>query len=182
MAAQADVYIEPKADKVKLADKYWEQRSQMLLPQRLWLPLARVAAVILPERALGSIWTPCSLHDPDLAKALCLYLNSTPGLLTLMGRRDNRKLSYPSFSLDTLRDLPVPDLRALDEDRKAMLDSSFDQFRNMALLPFPQMADDEFRRRIDDTVCQALGIDPEWVGRVRRELAREPSVTNQRIV
>ena len=120
MAAQADVYIEPKASKIKLADKYWEQRSQMLLPHRLWLPLARVAAVILPERALGSIWTPCTLHDPELAKALCLYLNSTPGLLTLLGRRDNRKLSYPSFSLDTLRDLPVPDLRVLVLQRRFM--------------------------------------------------------------
>lgn len=179
MTAQADVYIEPKASKAELADKYWEQRSRMLLPHRLWLPLARVAAVILPERVLGSIWTPCSLYDPELAKALCLYLNSTPGLLTLLGRRDNRKPSYPSFSLDTLRDLPVPDLRVLSEDRKAMLDSSFDQFQNMPLLSLPQMEDDEFRRKIDDAVTQALGLDAEWIGRVRRELTREPSVTDR---
>ena len=62
-----------------------------------------------------------------------------------------------------------------------MLDSSFEQFRNMSLMPFPQMADDDFRCQIDDTVGQALGLDAEWIGRVRRELAREPSVTNQRI-
>ena len=182
MAAQADVYIEPKASKVKLADKYWGQRSQMLLPNKLRLNLARVAAVILEERVVGSLWTPCRTHSPELLKPLCLYLNSTPGLLTLIGVRDNRALAYPSFSLDTLRNLPVPDLRTLSEDRKAMLDSSFDQFRNMALLPFPQMSDDDFRRQIDDTVCQVLELDPEWVGRVRRELTREPSVTDQRTV
>ena len=73
MAAQTDVYIEPKTSKRHLADSYWEQRSQMLLPHRLWLPLARAAAVMLPERAVGSIWTPCRPRDPAIAKALCLY-------------------------------------------------------------------------------------------------------------
>ena len=110
MAAETDVYIEPKPSKVPMADGYWEQRSRMLLPHRLWLPLARVAAVMLPEAAVGSIWTPCRHYDPGIAKSLCLYLNSTPGLLSLLGERDNRNSSYPSFSLDTLRSVPVPDL------------------------------------------------------------------------
>ena len=34
MGAQTDVYIEPKESKRHLADSYWEQRSQMLLPHR----------------------------------------------------------------------------------------------------------------------------------------------------
>ena len=121
MLAETDVYIEPKESKRHLADSYWEQRSQMLLPHRLWLPLARVAAVMLPEQAVGSIWTPCRPHDPDIAKALCLYLNSTPGLLSLLGARDNRKPSYPSFSLDTLRSLPVPDFATLGDYRSLEL-------------------------------------------------------------
>ena len=37
MRAQTDVYIEPKESKRHLADSYWEQRSQMLLPHRLRL-------------------------------------------------------------------------------------------------------------------------------------------------
>ena len=113
MRAQTDVYIEPKESKRHLADSYWEQRSQMLLPHRLRLNGARVAPVMLRERAVGSIWTPCLPHDPDMAKAVCLYLNSTPGLLSLLGARDNRVPSYPSFSLDTLRSLPVPNFAAL---------------------------------------------------------------------
>ena len=110
MAAETDVYIEPKPSKGTMANGYWEQRSRLLLPHRSWLPLARVAAVMLPEAAVGSIWTPCRPHDIGIVKALCLYLNSTPGLLSLLGKRDNRKPSYPSFSLNTLRSAPVPDL------------------------------------------------------------------------
>ena len=112
MRAETDVYIEPKASKRHLADSYWEQRSQMLLPHRLRLNLARVIAVMLPEQAVGSIWTPCRPHNPGQANALCLYLNSTPGLLSLLGARGNRVPSYP-FSLDTLRSLPVPNFAAL---------------------------------------------------------------------
>ena len=180
MGAQTDVYIEPKESKRHLADSYWEQRSQMLLPHRLWLPLARAAAVMLPERAVGSIWTPCRPHDPDIARALCLYLNSTPGLLSLLGQRDNRKPSYPSFSLDTLRSLPVPNFAALGAAERDLLSSWFGWLQNETLQPLPQMHEDPVRQQIDDAVVKALGLDPEWVATMRRELAREPSVTDAR--
>ena len=179
MLAETDVYIEPKSSLRHRADSYWEQRSEMLLPHRLWLPLARVASVILPEPAVGSSWTPCRPHDPDIAKALCLYLNSTPGLLSLLGARDNRKPSYPSFSLDTLRSLPVPNFAALGAAERDLLSSWFDWLQNETLQPFPLMHEDPVRRQIDDTVTKALGLDPEWVATMRRELAREPSVTDR---
>ena len=179
MGAQTDVYIEPKESKRHLADSYWEQRSQMLLPHRLWLPLARAAAVMLPERAVGSIWTPCRPHDPDIERALCLYLNSTPGLLSLLGQRDNRKPSYPSFSLDTLRSLPVPNFAALGAAERDLLSSWFGWLQNETLQPLPQMHEDPVRQQIDDAVVKALGLDPEWVATMRRELAREPSVTDR---
>ena len=178
MGAQTDVYIEPKESKRNLADSYWEQRSQMLLPHRLWLPLARVAAVMLPEQTVGSIWTPCRPHDPDIAKALCLYLNSTPGLLSLLGARDNRKPSYPSFSLDTLRSLPVPNFAALGATERDLLSSWFGWLQNETLQPFPRMHEDLVRQQIDDAVAKALGLDGEWVATMRRGLAREPSVTD----
>ena len=180
MRAQTDVYIEPKESKRHLADSYWEQRSRMLLPHRLRLNLARVVAVMLPESAVGSIWTPCRPKGSDVAKALCLYLNSTPGLLSLLGERGNRVPSYPSFSLDTLRSLPVPDFgAALGGAERDLLDGWFDWLENQTMLPFPQMHEDPVRRQIDDAVTQALGLDAEWVATMRRELAREPSVTDR---
>ena len=180
MAAVTDVYIEPKASKERMADGYWAQRSRLLLPHRLWLPLARVAAVMLPEPAVGSIWTPCRPHQPGIAKALCLYLNSTPGLLSVMGERDNRKPSYPSFSLDTLRSLPVPDFTALDDARLESLSDAFDELQHETLQSFPEMPNDPVRAQIDEAVIHALELDAEWVATIRRELSREPSVTDRR--
>ena len=179
--AETDVYIEPKpTDRDRrLADSYWDQRSQLLLPTQLRLNLARVASVLLPQSALGSRWVPCRPGSPDIATSLCLYMNSTLGLLSLLGARDNRVPSYPSFSLDTLRDLPVPDFSALGTEQIDLLDSWFDWLGNDTLLPLPRMFEDPVRIQIDEVVCQALGLDQEWVANIRRELAREPSVTDR---
>ena len=181
MAAETDVYIEPKPSKGSMANDYWEQRSRLLLPHRLRLNLARVGAVMLPEETVGSIWTPCRPHDLGISKALCLYLNSTPGLLVLLGQRDNRAPSYPSFSLDTLRSMPVPDLNALAEPELEMLSDQFDLLQHKTLQPFPYMADDPVRAQIDDAVIQALSLDPDLVAAIRRELSREPSVNDRRM-
>jgi hypothetical protein len=181
MVTESDTYIEPKAGKELLADYYWADRSDLLLPHRLRLNVARVAAVILPEMVVGSIWTPCRPNDPDIAKALCLYLNSTPGLLALLGGRDNRVPSYPSFSLDTLRSLPVPDFTAVDRATIEHLTGWFEWLQNETLLPLPEMDADPVRRQIDTAVVQALGIDADWAATVRRGIVREPSVTDRRV-
>ena len=180
MRAFPDVYIEPKQSKQHLADKYWRQRSRILLPHRLWLPLARIAAVMLPEPVVGSIWSPCRPHDPNIGKALCIYLNSTLGLLSLLGVRDNRKPSYPSFSMDTLRTVPVPDFTSLGTTERQMLDSEFDRLQHETLGPLPQLCDDTVRQQIDDAMTNALSLDPEWVATIRRDLSQEPSVTGER--
>lgn len=135
--------------------------------------------VMLLEPAVGSIWTPYRPHDPGIAKALCLYLNPTLGVLSLLGERDNRVPSYPSFSLDTLRSMPVPDLTALAEAEREMLSGWFVWLQHEPLQPFPLMADVPVRAQIDDAVIQALALDSEWVAAIRRELSCEPSVTDK---
>ena len=182
MSARTDSYIEPKAEKRGLADKYWSQRSRFLLSHRLWLPQARVAAVIVGQPALGSIWTPCRPHDgePQTQAALCAWLNSSPGLLAILGGRDNRKPSYPQFSLNTLRAIPVPNFPELGDGVRDALAATYEQLKNEVLLPFPQMDEDPIRKRLDAAVTEALNLDPEWLSQIRRALAEEPSVTNKR--
>ena len=102
MLAETDVYIEPKPARRHLADSDWEQRSDMLLAHRLRLNLARVAAVMLPERAVGSIWTPCRPKTP-VSPRRCAC-TSTPRLVswhcsanaTIACRRTRRSHLIPS--------------------------------------------------------------------------------------
>ncbi len=182
MRGQTDAYIEPKAPKKGLANKYWEQRSRLLLAHRLWLPRARVCAVSLDQPTVGSRWTPCRPHDKNesTAKALAVYLNSSVGILSLLGGRDNRKPSYPQFSLDTLRSLRVPDFNKLSTDARDALATTYDCYRDDVLLPLPQMNEDPIRQQLDEAVTTALGLDAEWIAQVRQALSEEPSVTNRR--
>ena len=165
MRAEPDSYVEPISSKRHLADRYWEQRSRLLLPHRMRLNTARIAAVTLPEPVVGSIWAPCRPHDATTVEALCLYLNSSVGLLALLGGRDSRIPSYPSFSIDTLRSLPVPDFDALGADARDAMTSAFDSLKDETLQPLPQMNEDPVRKRIDDAVASALALDPEWVAK-----------------
>ena len=182
MSARTDSYIEPKPNRRALADKYWGMRSELLLTHRLWLPLAQVCAVRLDEPAVGSMWTPCRPRDggSTAQAALCAYLNSSIGLLAVLGGRDNKKPSYPQFSLDTLRSIPVPNFPALGEDVRDGLAGAYEKLKDETLLPFPRMNEDPIRRQLDDAVTEALGLDAEWVSQVRRALSEEPSVTNRR--
>ena len=180
MQAEVDAFIEPIAAKRHLADSYWEQRSRLLLPARMRLNTARVAAVMLSEPAVGSLWVPCRPHDPGNAETICLYLNSSVGLLALLGGRGNRVPSYPAFSLDAQRALPVPDFGTLGAGARDLMATTFARLRGETLQPFPRMNDDLVRKQIDDAVAQAFNFDPEWMAGIRRGLSEEPSVTNRR--
>ena len=185
MAAQWDTHISAKPALAHLANKYWTQRSAMLLPNKLNLPTARAATVRLSVKALGSLWTPCRLTSVgnDLAereKAVCAYLNSSVGILAILGDRTNKKPTYPQFSLDDLRNLVVPNFTVIGSDAAATLAKVYDAHAADELLPLPQMDVCPVRAALDTAVIAALDLDAETVAAIRRSLAAEPSVTGKR--
>ena len=72
----------------------------------------------------------------------------------------------------------MPNFAALGRAERDLLSSWFGWLQDEVLLPFPHMHEDPVREQIDDAVCKALALDQEWVATIRRELAREPSVTD----
>ena len=185
MAAQWDTHIVAKPPKAHLAQSYWQQRSRLLLPHRLFLPTTRAVTVSLDTPALGSAWTPCrpavaGISESDLQKAFGVYLNSSLGILALLGNRSNKKPTYPNISLDDLRKLVVPDFGALGDAAVARLASAYDAHAGDTLLPLPQLDADPARRALDAAVVSALGLDGELVAGVRRQMGMEPSVTGRR--
>ena len=177
MAAKPDSHIVAKPPKAHLADSYWQQRSKLLLPHRVRLNTVRTLCVKLDTPALGSAWTPCRLDSEMMEKAFCAYLNSSVGILALLGNRSNRTPSYPQFSIDDLRKLAVPDFAAMGS---AQLVAAYQSHAEDVLLPLPQMDVDPVRCALDDAVVAALGLDGETVATIRRQLAAEPSVTGRR--
>lgn len=185
MTAKWDTHLRVKSGKAHLADKYWKQRSRLLLPQKMRLNTVRTFSVRLSSPVVSSQWVPCrfSISEPDtdsLEKACCVFLNSSVGVLTLLGDRTNTIPSYPQFSLDDLRSILIPDFTAVGADATVRLAKAYDIHGGKTLLPLPRMEECPVRLALDDAVTEALGLDEEMVATIRRSLAAEPSVTGQR--
>ena len=184
MKAKTDTYIRSKPGKKKQLEALWEKRGQLFISFRIFLPTIRCMAVRLPQKALGSLWIPCKPYTSQYAansieKALCAYLNSTIGILAILGDRTNKKPTYPQMSMDDLRRIPVPDFQAMTDSQIATLATAYDTLCDFTLLPLPQMEKCDTRKALDRAVVAALELDPEVVSQIRRELAREPSVTGK---
>ena len=179
MRSETDVFIEPITGKNDSADRTWEKRSRLLFAAKLYLPAARVGSVIVDNPTIGSRWVPIRLDGGNEEEtALCAWFSSSLGILSMLAERDNRKPSYPQFSLDTMRSLRVPDLPALPEAR-AMLATAYEELKDQQLRPLPEIDRDPVRMRLDDIVAGALGYEREWVARIRKALGEEPSITNR---
>ena len=142
-------------------------------------------SVRLDGRALGSAWVPCKPSiagvSPELVeKALCVYLNSSVGVLAMLGNRSNKAPSYPQFSMDDLRKLFVPDFGKTGTGAVRTLALAYDALSESEIHPLPRMDACPTRRALDDAVCAALGVDAETASEIRRQLASEPSMTGKR--
>ena len=187
MATNPDTHIIAKPSKERSAERLWNQRSRLMLPERIRFNTDRLVSVRVNERTLGSAWMPCKpttlvISAEALEKAICVYLNSSLGILTLLGIRSIRTLSYSYFSLGDMRNLTVPDFAAIGGDAVAQLAAAYDAYAELAMLPLPQMNDCPVRKALDAAVGAALGVGEELVTTIRRQLAMEPSVTGKRYV
>ena len=191
MVGQRDTYIIPKKGKKKQATDLWTKRGRLMIATRARLNTVRCISVRLNERALGSLWVPVKFNSdkPDeevrqatkdmFEKAACVYLNSTVGILAILGDRTNKIPSYPQFSMHNLRRIPVPNFIKMDEAKVKMMAAAYDDLCDSILLPLPQMNECDTRKKLDDIIVAALGIDVETAAAIRRELTREPSITGR---
>lgn len=181
LVAQPDSYIHPKPVKRKLADSYWEQRGRLLMPTMFSTPTMLLGATRSDSPVVGSGWVPvrpkAHIADPQLwEKAMCVYLNSTIGLMAAWMSWNPKKLVYPNISLEGMRGLQVP----IFADRQTkMLAEVFDKQSLTDQAPLRES--DGPRRHLDEAIASIVDtVDVETLTQCRQELAREPAVTGQR--
>lgn len=179
LIAHSDVYIhaKPGGREQRLADSYWSQRSGLLFCDKARMNTVRIFAIWTPEKTIGSHWIPVGVTRGDDVsvheKALSLYYNSTLGITSAVACAAPNILSRVNFSLDTIRNLPVPDLT--DEQARS-LSNAFDANAEAQLLPLAHASNDPTRIALDEAIAQTLEISSDTVAQVRFELSREPSV------
>lgn len=178
MKTTADSYVVAKPKKDNYAELLWTKRSNLLLAGRSWLNLTRTLAVYAKNPLLGSAFvpvTPNADNKKELCKAWCVWFNSTLGILSFLNIRQ-KKLTYPSFSMDSMRSLPLPHPKHCNI---SLLAQAFDKYADEKLKPFPDICEDSVRHAFDEAVIKAVpGIDLEIIKQCRSAISQEPSVTN----
>ena len=140
--------------------------------------LTRAFAVRTDDCMIGSAWHTLApkRHEPvKWSKAMAVYMNSTVGILGLLGSRTFKSLAYPRWGVGNVRDVPVPDLGGKG---MAGLASVYDELADsdLGLLSDPSST----RCQMDSAVCDALGLSSALVSHARIELSKEPMVTKKR--
>ncbi len=182
LESDPDVYVHAKPNQTSNAEVLWERRSNLFICNSIDTNNVRVIATRTPTPTVTSTWQAFSLTDPELPlaqweKSMCVWFNSTLGIVTSLTNTDPFKLPRPQFSVDRFRSLPIPILGSSDLKR---LGQVFDKFARVPLMPLAQIEGDPVRLAIDDAIQYILGINPDLIATARRELAREPAVTNRR--
>jgi hypothetical protein len=143
---------------------------------RIRLNTKRMMAVRLPKRVLSDVWWPLALRPSrgiaGREKALVLWLNSTPAILTWLGHREDTEGAWVQFKKPVLERMPVLDVAKVGAKSLRRLAAAYDRLCGKSLLLIPELAVDATRKAIDDAVSSALGLPDfsPW----RELLSREP--------
>jgi hypothetical protein len=168
---------------LRKTEDLWPLAGRLMLAERLWMKTQRIFCLRVSQIVLSNTWWPVSLKEPfrseEIEKALAIWLNSTLGILSVLSNRQETRGAWMKFKKPVLEKLPVLDLGCLSAPQLAGLAATYDEVCQEELRPFPEMADDPVRARIDAEVAQVLGL-PDFSG-LRRLLAREPVVCLNRL-
>ena len=181
MRVKAETQLWVRPDKIASADVCWKRGSRLLLPEQPYLPSVGAMAVRLDEATVGSMWTNCSIRQnyrqpEEYEKALCVYLNSTLGILAMIGGstlRDDPKRLWPT--VEDMKCLPVPDFSQKAGALPALA-AAFDERGDCNMSPLRQLDTCPVQNAIDAAVCDAMGISDELVRAIGQHLVAEPSV------
>ena len=179
MRTGPDEFLVAKKGMQDYARHLWQKRSSLLLVNRMRLNLTQTPAVYSDEPILGSAFVPVSPavdNRTQLCKAWCCWLNSTFGIIAFLNTRQ-KNLTYPNFSLDGLRSLPVPHPNKCDIMKLATI---YDECANDVLRPLPEIHSDPVRHTLDGAVLSAVpGLTGSEVAHWRQSISLEPSVNNE---
>lgn len=188
LAQQPNNYLEPlSAPKpgrhLRRVESLWPLAGTVLFAERMRINTQSIVAIRLTEKVLSNVWWSFAFKSEvdrtNVDKALILWMNSTPGLLILFATRDETEGSWISFKKPSLGAMPVLDIRRLTDKQLADLAAIYDAIATQHLQPFPQMANDAVRAKIDEAIATALDLPDFSI--LRTMLAREPVVSMQRI-
>lgn len=144
------------------------------------------AACLTPVPAIGGRAWPSFQPDPPKAsdgeaweKALCVWLNTTLGLVGRWWMSSRQQKGRANLTVTTIGIIPVVDLRQLTPMRIQTAAAIFDDFKECEFLPANEAYRDPVRADLDRAVAKKVLHLPdaavEGIGRLRLMWCSEPS-------
>ena len=146
----------------------------------------RLAATITDPPMLGvRSWITLNFkqHQQGVEEAMCLWLNSTPGLLLRIAHANRPYLGRSSVPHELAETMPVLDVTKLSQLQLNAAHSLLNNLKGTALQGFAQINTDPVRqclnRKLIKDVLQGGGIDVAYVDKLTSTLADEPLLTTR---
>ena len=183
MGAVANARLKERPAKEPAAQaRMLRKAGRLQLARELRHAPQRVASVLCDERMLGvSSWITLLPKEPAPGKeeALCLWLNSTPGLLLRILVANRPYLGRSRVPNEVARRLPVLDVDALTDAQRESAILVFQALGRKQLQGFAHLAEDQHRRDLDHRLFKdVLGLDiGDELDGLARSLNREPTLT-----
>ena len=180
--SQPDEYMAPKnrdenirqanGGNYREVDQLLQKAGHLLITAGQGNSSGRLTAVAADTKFVGNSFMPVSGLPPMEAKALAVFINSTPGRLQLL-RNQGRTLTYPLYRPAGTNNLRIPNLQEAGVCQ--ILADCWEQTKN---IPVPQFRDGEceVRRQWDEAVAQAMNWDAAELTRLRQLLHQEPHI------
>lgn len=160
----ANARLERRSDREQAKqDAMLAKEGRLHLAGDLRMAPQRLAAVLTDRPMLGvRSWVTLALREnaPGMEEALCLWLNSTPGLLLRILHGNSPYLGRSGVPHELIRTLPALDVRQLTPDQLAAAVRVYEDLKNLTLQGFSQIQDDPVRKEINARLCEeVLGVN-----------------------
>jgi hypothetical protein len=163
MTTMANAYVLPRIDSAKTI--YQEKAGKLLFPNRIWIETAHIISLVSDEPILSNIFYVVRLKTEDLDRinSLCVWINSTWGILTALASREDTRGGFISLNQSHWRLLPVLDINSLSKDKILSLSRIYNEYKTTDLGRIPEQYGSkgrQLRMQFDMAFLKVMGIEP----------------------
>ena len=184
MLVEPDSHGEVRQNQNKTAQQMWDNTATHLHINRHFQFNANATAAAFTERPSlgGAEWPTLTAGSPQQEKALCVWLNSTLGMLSYWIVSNRRQDGRGQITITFIPNIPVLDVTKLSSAQLAAAAKIFDDLQEQTLLPANEAWRDSVRQELDRRLLnEVLGLDDKAVEQLdilRLQWCSEPTVTS----
>ena len=187
MLTDPDSHGEARQGRENAATQMWGASAAHLHLSHDFQFNANATAAAFTERASlgGRAWPTVKMASPEHEKALCIWLNSTLGLVAYWLESNRNQDGRGSLTVTAMPYLHVLDVTKVDNHQLSRAVRIFDDLSERTMLPANEAWQDPVRQELDQRLLnEVLDLDVSAVDQIdilRRQWCSEPTVTSTKI-